>query len=590
MANTNQGLKPGTLLRHETYRIVRVLGQGGFGITYLANDLTLNRLVAIKEFFPKDFCDRESSSSHVTLGSQSAKGFIDKQKEKFLKEVRNIAKLDHPGIIRIHGAFEENNTAYYVMDYINGESLSEIVKSKGPLPESRAVGYIKKIGNALEYIHSKKINHLDVKPANIMVRRRDDTPILIDFGLSKQYDSAGNQTSTTPIGVSHGYAPMEQYNDVGVKEFSPQTDLYSLAATLYYMLSGATPPHATTLIEDELTFPSSIPSHLISPVSKAMSSKRRNRHETVAEFLREISETKSKDVSDNPNVGYDHNYNPYQDETSSLSFATESDPADEFEPDGNGLTRNRKVLMGIGAIVAVIVIIFFASPRGDKSNVIVPSEVDSISDPIVVKKDIPETMNRGTTNGHEWVDLGLPSGVKWATCNVGASNPSDYGDYYAWGETTTKSQYEVTNCFDLVECSLHYGDPEHTEWGVYKLDGDTVLTPDSGHDAARENWGGTWRMPTEEELKELIDCCNWEWSQKGGTNGFLVTGPKGNSIFLPAAGYRGAFVGGEGGNYWSSSLSPSTSDRACSLTLYKDYQLTSDGYRWMGRSVRAVLD
>lgn len=235
-----QGLKNGAFLRHNTYRIEKVLGQGGFGITYLATDLTLDRLVAIKEFFPKDYCDRASDTSHITLGTSSSSEFVSRLKAKFLKEARNIAKFDHPGIIRIHAAFEENNTAYYVMDYIIGESLSDKVKRLGALSADDALRYIKEVAKALEYVHDKRINHLDIKPANIMVRESDDSPILIDFGLSKQYDSDGNQTSTTPTGISHGYAPLEQYNDGGVKEFSPQTDIYSLAATLYFLLTGIT--------------------------------------------------------------------------------------------------------------------------------------------------------------------------------------------------------------------------------------------------------------------------------------------------------------------------------------------------------------
>lgn len=294
----SQGLRPGAFLRHGTYRIERVLGQGGFGITYLATDTALEKKVAIKEFFPKDYCDRESTTSHVTLGTQSANEFVNKLKAKFLKEARNIAKFDYSGIIKIHAAFEENNTAYYVMDYIEGMSLSEMVKRYGPLSEDRALEYIIKVGHALEYVHSNKINHLDVKPANIMVRRSDNMPILIDFGLSKQYDSEGNQTSTTPTGISHGYAPIEQYNDGGVKEFSPQTDLYSLAATLYYILSGVTPPQATKLFEDELTFPVTIPTNLIPVISKAMASGRKNRHKSISEFINDINggneETKIK--------------------------------------------------------------------------------------------------------------------------------------------------------------------------------------------------------------------------------------------------------------------------------------------------------
>lgn len=280
-----QGLKSGALLRHETYRIEKILGQGGFGITYLATDLALDRLVAIKEFFPKDYCDRVGDTSHITLGTSSSAEFVSRLKAKFLKEARNIAKLDHPGIIKIHAAFEENNTAYYVMDYIKGESLFDKVKRQGPLSLDAALKYIKGIGSALEYIHTKHINHLDLKPANVMVRESDDIPILIDFGLSKQYDSDGNQTSTTPTGISHGFAPLEQYNDGGVKEFSPQTDIYSLAATLYYLVSGIVPPHATKLIEDGINFPSNFPQVIQPAISIGMASARKNRYISVALFL-----------------------------------------------------------------------------------------------------------------------------------------------------------------------------------------------------------------------------------------------------------------------------------------------------------------
>lgn len=287
-----QGLTPGTLLRDKTYRIEKILGQGGFGITYLATDLNLDLKVAIKEFFPKDYCDREGSTSHVTLGTSSTGEFVERLKVKFLKEARNIAKFKNSSIIRILAAFEENNTAYYVMEYIEGSTLSEIVKRSGPIAPAQAMEYIEKVGEALEYIHAKKINHLDVKPANIMVRVSDNEPILIDFGLSKQYDREGHQTSTTPTGISHGYAPMEQYKAGGVKEFSPQTDLYSLAATLYYILTGVVPPQAPELLEESLTFPETIPASMINTISKAMSSGRKQRHESVKAFIQDLKKVK----------------------------------------------------------------------------------------------------------------------------------------------------------------------------------------------------------------------------------------------------------------------------------------------------------
>lgn len=284
-----QALRNDSLLDHGKYKIVKILGQGGFGITYLAIDLGLDKLRAIKEFFPKDYCDRNETTSQVTLGTSNTAEFVDKLKKKFIKEARNIANLDqHPGIITIHAVFEENNTAYYVMDYIEGQNLSEIVKRNGPLSVDKAIKYITEVGKALEYVHTNHINHLDIKPANIMIREKDDVPLLIDFGLSKQYDSEGLQTSTTPTGISHGYAPFEQYKEGGVKEFSPQTDVYSLAATLYFLISGKVPPHATDMIEQELMFPEGFPYYLKAPISKAMSMKRQNRHESIRDFINSL--------------------------------------------------------------------------------------------------------------------------------------------------------------------------------------------------------------------------------------------------------------------------------------------------------------
>lgn len=294
-----QALREGVTLDHGKYLIVKILGQGGFGITYLAKDQALDKLVAIKEFFPKDYCDRDETTSQVTLGTSNTIELVSKLKLKFLKEARNIAKFDFPGIIRIHSAFEENNTAYYVMDYIEGETLSTIVKRDGPLSVERATNYISQVGSALSYIHSKHINHLDIKPANIMIRRSDERPILIDFGLSKQYDSEGRQTSTTPTGISHGYAPIEQYKDGGVNNFSPKTDLYSLAATYFYVLTGNVPPHATDMFEAGLTFPENFPVYLKAPIIKAMSPKRQNRHETIKDFVSEINKKEETEIKVN---------------------------------------------------------------------------------------------------------------------------------------------------------------------------------------------------------------------------------------------------------------------------------------------------
>lgn len=157
-------LQPGTLLKAGSYRIIRTLGRGGFGITYLAEQVMVRRQVCVKEFFPKDYYKRDGDTRNITLSSDGFGQMMDKFKTKFLKEAQIIAGLDHPNIIRIHDVFEENGTAYYVMEYIEGESLQSIVSRRGALGRDEAVGYIEQLAAALGYIHSHDIAHLDVKP------------------------------------------------------------------------------------------------------------------------------------------------------------------------------------------------------------------------------------------------------------------------------------------------------------------------------------------------------------------------------------------------------------------------------------------
>ena len=282
---TNQQLQPGALLQGGKYRIERMLGQGGFGITYLATQELLDRRVAVKEFFMRDFCSRRQDTAAVTLGTASNRELMERYRVKFLKEAKVIAQLNHPNIIRIYDIFEENGTAYYVMEYIEGESLSDMVKRRGALPEQEAVAYTRSVTEALKYIHTRSINHLDVKPGNIMVQRTDNRVFLLDFGLSKQYDTDGNQTSSTPLGISHGYAPIEQYSPEGVKEFSPQTDVYALGATLYYLVTGNTPPAASELLTTPLEgFPPAVSPAVREAVIQAMQMRKQDRPATVEQF------------------------------------------------------------------------------------------------------------------------------------------------------------------------------------------------------------------------------------------------------------------------------------------------------------------
>ena len=288
-----QALRVNSTLQGGKYRIIEKLGQGGFGITYLAENTLLLGKVAIKEFFFKEYCERDDSTSHVTIPTSGNREIVKRFKQKFIKEARTIFRLNHPNIVRILDVFEENGTAYYVMDYIEGESLGDMVKRRGAIPEAEALGYVKDAASALEYIHSKNINHLDIKPSNLVLRHDDGKVLVIDFGVAKQYDLATSQgTTTTPVCISPGYSPVEQYRKNGVQAFSPQSDVYALAATLFKLLTGNTPPEAMEIQDEGLPVAELQEKQISRPVISAIAMAMKGRHErtqSVAEFISNLS-------------------------------------------------------------------------------------------------------------------------------------------------------------------------------------------------------------------------------------------------------------------------------------------------------------
>ncbi len=192
-----QSLKINSTLQGGKYKIIAMLGQGGFGITYLAENTMLDGKVAIKEFFFKEYCNRDEETSHVTIPTDGNREIVERFKAKFIKEARTIFKLNHPNIVRIFDIFEENGTAYYVMDYVDGENLSvRLKRTNAPLAESEVRNYLNQILDGLEAIHNEGMFHLDIKPANIMVDSHDVVK-LIDFGASKQQSTVGGATMST---------------------------------------------------------------------------------------------------------------------------------------------------------------------------------------------------------------------------------------------------------------------------------------------------------------------------------------------------------------------------------------------------------
>jgi formylglycine-generating enzyme required for sulfatase activity len=285
--NNSPFLQPGTLLKGGDYRIISTIGQGGFGITYLAEQTSLGARVCIKEFFAKELCHRVSGDSIAAI-SYSTQESMEVFKRKFLSEARKLSQMRHANIVNVRDLFEENGTAYYVMEYIEGESLSQRIKREGRLDEQSARRYISEVAAALGYLHNRNMLHLDIKPANIMLRKEDDSVVVIDFGLAKHYDPKTGKQTTVYLGAgTPGYSPFEQsLSGGGVIEFTAATDIYSLGATLFAMVMGQRPPEAAIIPKEGLpVLPANLSESLRRTIQKSMTYSNEQRTQSIAEFM-----------------------------------------------------------------------------------------------------------------------------------------------------------------------------------------------------------------------------------------------------------------------------------------------------------------
>ena len=288
----------GTILdsgQHQ-YRIVKVLGQGGFGITYKAvakikvGNVKVDVPFAIKEHFISSFCGRENAT--VTIPNTSNAQEVNDSLKSFLVEAERLNRLslDHDGLVKVNESFSANDTAYYVMEYIDGHNLRQLVQEQPDhrLSEAEAMKIFRQVAEAVSYLHDNQVTHLDIKPDNILLRD-DGTPVLIDFGLAKHYDRKGQATSTLKVaGCSDGYSPLEQY--VGIDHFTPEADVYALAATLLFMLTGKDPRKATeqsdTLIRESL--PASVSAPVCMAITHSMKKLAENRTQSVRQLQEEL--------------------------------------------------------------------------------------------------------------------------------------------------------------------------------------------------------------------------------------------------------------------------------------------------------------
>lgn len=263
MQNQTETLAPGTVIRgpERSYTIIKVLGQGGFGITYLVTgkvrvgNIVVDVRFAMKEHFISSLCSRDGATKSVQFSAPVADQ-VSRSLKAFIKEARRLQSLgiEHPNVVRINEVFEANNTAYYVMEYIEGASLQDYVKKHGTMSADAAKALLQPLIEAVATLHRNSIAHYDIKPANIMLSEEADgslRPVLIDFGLAKHYDDAGHATSSiAAAGFSAGYAPLEQY--AGISSFSPRCDVYALAATLYFCVTGHAPKAAQQLRSEDV--------------------------------------------------------------------------------------------------------------------------------------------------------------------------------------------------------------------------------------------------------------------------------------------------------------------------------------------------
>ena len=521
------------------YRLLRKLGRGSFGEVWAAHDEVADVDVAVKIYVALD----------------------DRGIEEFREEFRNVSTLIHTNILRPEHYDVYGSRPFLVMPLCRGS----VEGQAGGMSEPELWHFIRDVSSGLAYLHGHEILHRDIKPDNILINPDEDY-VISDFGISTRMRSTMRRSSmrqNKDVDTSGTIAYMAPEMFTKSPSAVKATDIWALGATLYELMTG------------ELLFFGQ------GGVVQLKGAE-----------LPELPEIYSKDLRDTVMscLNMDTWFRPTASELSEYAASKlkgENPPQpwkDRLHHPSDPLPGPNKkrwintvffVLFTISVLLGIISIV----QNERKERKLAEAERIEIArqDSLRRAKAYQDSLEaaRATTgvyNGYEWVDLGLS--VLWATCNVGASSPSYYGNYYAWGETTTKSSYENDNS------------------RTYKMSmGDISGNP--SYDAATANWGDGWRMPTKEELEELQNNCNWEWTSQGGHKGYKVTGPNDNSIFLPAVGWRdwmSLFSVGEGGRYWSSTPDESYTQFAFSLSFGFGVLVVDWEGRAFGQSVRPVLD
>ena len=372
-------------LHNNKYQLLSVLGEGGFSLTYRGiwktevqgalGKLSTDVPVCIKEFFFKDYCRRNPLTFFVETNNETAKEIFEKNKEKVIREARILSELHHPNVVNVLEVFKQNNTVYIVMEFIAGHSLKQEVEQNGVFTEEKLRPIIYKIGQALEYIHEKNILHLDIKPTNILITKNNN-PKLIDFGISKRYDLASDQeTSTTLQAASKGYASIEQYDSEAMQVFSPRPDIYSLGATMYFLLTKQTPTESILRSSKGLQNPREI-NPLISEntervILKAMEPNPSDRYETVMELLLDWGFDPEKDKIDCSSVLVDEEHGELMKKINEPLYDADADDQTIITSLTAGKKKKKKKLIAYlaASVLVCLTTIFFLFGKNNDSLV-----------------------------------------------------------------------------------------------------------------------------------------------------------------------------------------------------------------------------
>ena len=292
MADYNENMLPVGTMLHGRYRIEKYLASGGFGNTYLAHDTLFDEPVAVKEFFMRSVSSRDTQSLTVSVSNPSNRPSFNSQLDKFRKEAKRVRKLRNDHIVKVHDLFDEFGTSYYVMDYVEGESLSVQLKRRGkPFDETTVLGFLDQILDALTETHRHSIWHLDIKPGNLMMDA-DGKLTLIDFGASKLTDATGDHSTSSMMAYTPGYAPIEQMEQ-RIEAIGAHTDFYALGATLYNLLTGQNPPERSLIDDygdDAFQYPATTSPAMRNLIRYMMQPLRRHRPQNIQQLRQFIAE------------------------------------------------------------------------------------------------------------------------------------------------------------------------------------------------------------------------------------------------------------------------------------------------------------